>query len=64
MVGDWLVGRSMVRRFNKTQEKSCLVYGFPFCTLVEVYFVILLLFSYIHDKEETNLIARSIHSKF
>ena len=42
-VVSWLVD-SVVRGFNKTQEKTCLQCRFRLCPLVEVYFVILILF--------------------
>ena len=59
---DWLVGL-VVRGFNKTQEKTCLGWRFRLCTLVEVYFVDLILF-FFHSNgtEKANLTAGSSHS--
>ena len=63
MVDGWLVGGSVVREFNETQEKN--MFGVVisllqfdrglFCSSIFIFF-------YIDDKEKINLIARSSHS--
>ena len=56
MVGGWLVSGSVVRGFNKTQEKNMIEVVISPVTLVEFYFVILILiFFHIDDKKGTNL---------
>ena len=52
MVDGRLVGGSVVRGFNKNQEKNM------FGVVISPDFI----FFYIDDKEKTNLIARSSHS--